>query len=360
MSNLPKPKFQAATGEQRFKERSVGEQRSPRPSARMTERQPNRRRENADVDKKLDKNRPHFSPKSGGKREENRASRKPEFTLQVTETQLGKVKVVTKSTGVSAQPKEKKTGPLSPRAPEKIKKNRAEEMKVFGENACFTLFAQRPESIVRVWTTVETAHKTGEMFSYLAANKKVYHVVDREELERVSGTEHHGGICMLVKKRRPFTLKGYLDITRRQDVVVLLDNVRNPQNIGGILRTCAVYGVKALVSAEPELIQSANAMRVAEGGAEFVNILQTNDTEQALSQLRQASYQVIYTSTDKRAKSLNKLLWTKKVVFVLSESDASGFAQNGDEVVNLSIANPLKTGLNVAVTAGVLLASRAK
>ena len=56
-----------------------------------------------------------------------------------------------KSTGVSYKPKEKKTGALSPRAPEKIKKNRAEEMKVYGENACLELFAERPESIVRVW-----------------------------------------------------------------------------------------------------------------------------------------------------------------------------------------------------------------
>lgn len=357
MSNFSKPKFQAATGEHRFKECSVGERRSPRSSTRMTERQTDRRRENTDFDKKQDKNRPHFSPKSGGKHGENHTPRAVEFSLQVTETQLGNVKVVTKSTGVSTQPKEKKTGPLSPRAPEKIKKNRAEEMKVFGENACFALFAQRPESIVRVWTTVETAHKTGDMFSYLAANKKVYHVVDRQELERVSGTEHHGGICMLVKKRRPFTLNGYLDIARQEDVVVLLDNVRNPQNIGGIIRTCAVYGVKALITAEPELTQSANAMRVAEGGAEFVNILQVNDTQQALTQLRQAGYQVICTTVDKQAKNLNKLPRAKKAAIALSESDVSGFAQNGDEVVNLSFNNPLKTGLNVAVTAGVLLAA---
>ena len=48
------------------------------------------------------------------------------------------------------------------------------------------------------------AHRIGEIFSYLAANKKVYHVVDSEELSLVSGTEHHGGICMLVKKQRTF------------------------------------------------------------------------------------------------------------------------------------------------------------
>lgn len=45
-------------------------------------------------------------------------------------------------------------------------------MKVYGENACLELFAERPESIVRVWATVQMAHRIGEIFSYLAANKK--------------------------------------------------------------------------------------------------------------------------------------------------------------------------------------------
>lgn len=56
---------------------------------------------------------------------------------------------------------EKKTGPLSPRAPEKIRNNRATEMKVYGENACYSVFQQRPEAIVRLWATVEGAKKIG-------------------------------------------------------------------------------------------------------------------------------------------------------------------------------------------------------
>lgn len=80
-------------------------------------------------------------------------------------------------------------------------------MKVYGENACLELFAERPESIVRVWATVQMAHRIGEIFSYLAANKKAYHVVDSDELSLVSGTEHHGGICMLVKNNVLFLYK---------------------------------------------------------------------------------------------------------------------------------------------------------
>lgn len=267
--------------------------------------------------------------------------------------QAGNVQVWVK--GVSSAEKEKKTGPLSPRAPEKIRKNRAEEMKIYGENSCFTLFQQRPEAIVRLWATVEGAKKAGELLSYLAEQKKAYHVVDSAELEKVTGTEHHGGICLLVKKSVPFALEGYLQLPRQRDCLVLLDGVNNPQNIGAIMRTCAFYGVKGVIVEQADLLHSSAAARVAEGGLEFVHPLETKHKQIALTQLRNAGYQIVYFSRDKKAPSLAKSTLQSKVVFVLSDVMAAELDQPQDTVVQLSFANPLASGLNVAVCAGVAL-----
>lgn len=336
MSNkTAKPVFQFQ--QKSFSERSVGETNST----------------------KFAKKAPHFQAT------EKRSTDKPiKAEAQIIQTRLnkagnteGKVNVRIKSTEFSDQTKVKKTGPLSPRAPEKIKKNRAEEMKVYGENTCNTLFEQRPDSIVRVWATVEMAKKCGELFSYLAANKKVYHVVDNAELALVSGTEHHNGICMLVKKVRPFSLTGYLDIPRHQDVLVLIDGVQNAHNLGGVIRTCAVFGVKGVVveRAFSESLHSSAAMRVAEGGMEYVRILETDYADNALQQLRQSGYQVVHISANKQGTPLAKVRFKTKVVFVLSESDTQHLSQQEDENIVLSLANPLKAKLNIAVATGILL-----
>lgn len=256
-----------------------------------------------------------------------------------------------------SQTKEKKTGPLSPRAPEKIRNNRATEMKVYGENACLTLFQQRPEAIVRLWTTVEMAKKSGDLLSYLAEQKKAYHVVDSEEIARVTGTEHHGGICLLVKKSTPFSLEGYLNIPRQRDCLVLLDGVNNAQNIGGIIRTCAFYGVKGIVVENNDLLNSSAAARVAEGGLEFVHALETKHKQIALIQLRQAGYQIVHLTLQKQAKVFAKTALTEKVVFVLAENVSNEIEYSEDTNVQLSFANQLNSGLNVAVNTGVLLAS---
>ncbi|TYB29909.1 tRNA/rRNA methyltransferase [Aggregatibacter actinomycetemcomitans] len=323
--------------------------------------------------KKRDKNRPHFNAPNADSRPEfnKNKDKKPAFkradtsekTLRISESTMkkaggaeGGVKVMVKSSQFDDKPREKKTGPLSPRAPEKIKKNRAKEMKVYGESACLALFEQRPASIVRLWATVQMAHKIGDICSYLAANKKVYHIVESDELTKVSGTEHHGGICMLVKKSHPFTLQGYLDVPHQEDCLVLLDGVNNAQNIGGILRTCAFFGVKNMVLEEAESLNSAVTLRVAEGGAEYVRVLETDDIRNALSQLRHAGYQIIHVSNDKNATALDKVRLKNKTVFVLSEGSTETLAEKSDEQVRLSLGNPLKNGLNVSVNAGILLA----
>lgn len=341
MNDKRKPSFQ--TSGKSFQERFVGEKRH--------------------------QNRPRFDDKSRDSRDEKfRAPRDKEVVKETKITQLSlsrapskygesrQVQVTVKSTGTVYKTKEKKTGALSPRAPEKIKKNRAEEMKVYGENASLALFVERPESIVRLWATVQMSHKIGEVLSYLAENKKAYHVVDSEELARVSGTEHHGGICLLVKKQRTFTLQGYLNIPREEDCLVLLDNVNNAQNIGGVLRTCAYFGVKNIVADNVENLYSAASMRVAEGGAEYVRVLEADYADTALAQLRQAGYQIVHVSHNKQGDSLDKVRLKNKVVFVLSEGSTESLAEKQDTQVRLILASPIKNGLNIAVNAGVLLA----
>ncbi|HDR1012334.1 RNA methyltransferase, TrmH family [Pasteurella multocida] len=352
-SKAKAPVFQQTSNKQ-FHERSVGE-KSVKTAPHFKEKFDGRGE--AKTREKLTGNK--FSARSKPVRRPQQVEQHiSETSMRTASGEEGKVKVVVKSTGASDKPREKKTGALSPRAPEKIKKNRAEEMKVYGENACQALFAQRPESIVRIWATVEMAKKSGELFSYLAEQKKAYHVVDSAELALVSGTAHHGGICMLVKKARPFTLAGYLDIPRKQDCLVLIDGVQNPHNLGGVVRTCAVFGVKGVVieQALADNLNAPAAMRVAEGGMEYVRVLETTDVPKALAQLRQAGYQLIHVTANKQAKPLSKLHFTEKVVFVLNEQGDASLAQAEDEKVVLSLGNPLKAELNIAVATGILLA----
>lgn len=86
--------------------------------------------------------------------------------------------------------------------PEQIRRQRQEETRVYGENACQALFTNRPGAIVRAWFLQEVTPRFREALRWMAANRKAYHVVDDEELTKASGTDHHGGVCFLIKNVR--------------------------------------------------------------------------------------------------------------------------------------------------------------
>lgn len=83
--------------------------------------------------------------------------------------------------------------------PEVLRRQRAEETRVYGENACQALFQSRPDAIVRARFVQSVTPRFKEALRWMAANRKAYHVVDEAELAKASGTEHHGGVCFLIK-----------------------------------------------------------------------------------------------------------------------------------------------------------------
>ena len=94
--------------------------------------------------------------------------------------------------------------------PEQIRRQRMEETRVYGENACQALFQSRPEAIVRAWFVQEVTPRFREALRWLAANRKAYHVVEDAEITKASGTEHHGGVCFLIKKRMGMAVSEWL------------------------------------------------------------------------------------------------------------------------------------------------------
>lgn len=111
-----------------------------------------------------------------------------------------------------------------------------DESKVYGENACRVLFTQRPEAVVRLYVSEKMAPKFADVMKHLAAAKKAYHIVADTELEKVAGSQHHGGIVLLVKRKPVHTLANYLNQKgKKQDCLLALDGVGNPHKMGNTI-----------------------------------------------------------------------------------------------------------------------------
>jgi TrmH RNA methyltransferase len=241
--------------------------------------------------------------------------------------------------------------------PEVIRRQRAEETRVYGENACQALFQSRPDCIVRAWFIQSVTPRFKEALRWMAANRKAYHVVDEAELEKASGTEHHGGVCFLIKKRNGTSVQQWVREASDEDCVLALEDVGNPHNLGAIMRSCAHFGVKGVVVQDAAVLESGAAIRTAEGGAEHVQPITGDSFIDALDQFRKAGYAIVTTSSHKGTPLYNTTM-PKKMVLVLGQ-ERDGLSDAALDSADLSVAIS-GTGnvesLNVSVATGVLLA----
>jgi TrmH RNA methyltransferase len=241
--------------------------------------------------------------------------------------------------------------------PEQLRRQRAEETRVYGENACQALFASRPEAIVRAWFVQSVTPRFREALRWMAANRKAYHVVDEEELAKASGTEHHGGVCFLIKKRQGLDAQTYLKSAPATDCVLALEEVGNPHNLGAIVRSCAHFGVNGVLLQDPALLESGAAVRTAEGGAEHIKAINADDFLSVLDTFRKAGYTIVTTSSHKGTALAQAKLPAKMVLVLGQERDGLSDSawQQGD--MNVSIGGTGKVeSLNVSVATGILLA----
>lgn len=229
------------------------------------------------------------------------------------------------------------------------------EIRIYGENACLAVFKNRPADIIQLFLTKEMMKRIPHVTKYCAQNKKAYHVVERAELESMTKATHHEDICMLIKKASTRPLETYLSLKPEKSLIIALENVANPHNIGAILRSAAHFGANAILVNDRKLAESASAMRTSEGGSEFVEIFEAQDFKKAIALLTKNKFQVITTSSHAK-KSLYDLKWEDKAVILFGE-EATGLSkelmQTGTTIKIPGTDNV--ESLNVSVASAVIL-----
>ncbi|MEG0279605.1 MAG: tRNA/rRNA methyltransferase [Morganella sp. (in: enterobacteria)] len=268
---------------------------------------------------------------------------------------------------VSRQPKEGEEGLVPDHGgisgksqidPAQLRRQRQEETRIYGENACQAMFRSRPERIVRAWFEQSVTPRFRDALIWMAANRKAYHVVEEDELAKASGTEHHGGVCFLIKKRGGVSAETYLQTAGEQDCVLALENVANPHNLGGIMRSCAHFGVNGVILQDPSLLESGAAVRTAEGGAEHLVGIDADGLTGTLDTFRKHGYAIITTSSHKGSTDLAKADLPAKMVLVLGE-ESDGLSdsvwEGGDMRLSVGGTGNVES-LNVSVATGIILA----
>lgn len=236
------------------------------------------------------------------------------------------------------------------------------EIKVIGVNAARALVERRIDDVIRVYLVEERLRDFSRLLEWCAQNRRAYHLTTADELDRVASSIHHEGICILARALAPPSLEealGALAGRREPELVLALERVQNPNNLGAIVRSAAHFGVRLLVfqPADAEVVASTAIARTAEGGLEHVGLLPVEDLAPALRGMKQAGLPVIATSGHQGASIFGAPLPARAVLLLGAERD--GLSPRLKRLADATVQIP-GTGhvesLNVAGACAVLLA----
>lgn len=234
-------------------------------------------------------------------------------------------------------------------------------MKYYGVHACLALFAKRPQDLIRVYLDEANLKGFKKVLKWCAENKKAYHLVPSEELNRVSDSVHHEGVCFLVKAMPSLREDELLSLCAKKEekaCLLYLDGVQNPHNVGSIIRSAAHFGVKYILGEKGKMPSlTPSACRIAKGGAEEVRLVILEEPAKTIEKLKNLGFSFIGTSSHK-GTSLYKFKFPSRSILGIG-GETAGMSPRCTALISHQIEIP-GTGavesLNVSVATSVCLA----
>ncbi len=231
----------------------------------------------------------------------------------------------------------------------------------FGLHAVRTLLQQRPERAVLLMLQKgrDDARATELMrIAQQAGIRTEWR--DARELERLSGSEHHQGACLQI---RPIGTLGegaldeLLDRATTPPLLLVLDGVQDPHNLGACLRTADAAGASAVIVPRDRAAGlSPTVRKVASGAAETMPLIQVTNLARTLRWLKEREIWIVGTD-DQAETSLYQAQLTGPLAIVLG-AEGTGLRrltrENCDLLVNIPMRGVVES-LNVSVATGVAL-----
>lgn len=183
---------------------------------------------------------------------------------------------------------------------------------------------------------------------------------ERVQLDRAAGTREHQGVVAVLAASAATSLEELLRRKNAQDapdLLVLLDGVEDPQNLGAIIRTALAAGANGIVIPERRSAGVTEAAaRASAGAVAHLPVTRVTNLSRAMEELKQSGYWVV--GLDERAeRNYSEIDLTGPVAVVLG-GEGKGLHElvrtRCDFLVSIPTTGPVKS-LNVSVAAGVVL-----
>ncbi len=234
---------------------------------------------------------------------------------------------------------------------------------LYGKHSVFTAI-ENERQINRIWVLSKLRHHPA-FFTLIAqakANGTVIDEVDAQRLGYLANGGNHQGIVAQVAPHDYVELEEIIAKAKaasEQPVIVVLDGITDPQNLGSIVRTAEALGVHGVVIPQRRAVGiTSTVLKVAAGALEHLPVARVVNLSRALEQLKAEGFWIYGTTADAEQPIYNvKFAEREPIVLVIgSEGEGLGLlTQKGcDHLVSIPLCGKTPS-LNAANAAAMCL-----
>lgn len=215
---------------------------------------------------------------------------------------------------------------------------------------------------------VKTLAKWGKDPIVTEARKRMIPVefASESELTRMARNPSHQGFAAICKDFSACPFEDFLSLSKKEPLLLMLDGIEDPHNMGAILRSADAFGVDGvIIKKRGNAPLNATVAKISTGAINYVKVAEVANLSFAIKKLKEAGYWIV--SSDGEAKTSYDEVDYHCPICLIVGSEGFGISrlllENSDFVVKIPMHGHVNS-LNASVATGIFLSfisySRAK
>ena len=208
--------------------------------------------------------------------------------------------------------------------------------------------------IEKIYTTLDGLNKISFDEKFKSIDLSTVTTIKNKILESILFRPKSSKIIALFKQKK-LTLKSF-DL-KKNEIILILDSIEKPGNIGGIFRTADATKIDYIIISNPKTdIYNPNIIKSSEGAIFNLKITESNDDE-IFRFLEKNKIKLYCTSLSNKTKLFTKVSFLKSFAIAFGSED-KGLSQKWLNKSNENIIIPMfgqSDSLNVSVTSSIII-----